>query len=536
MDKRVCDSKHSACKAHADYILSKKTEEITFEETEKFISITTSYNGYCLNRYQNNTYYNKIIECYIKISEIRELKPVIFIYLGLNLEDTILERILRNNLKYDENYCTKLLNERNGRGYHGNNLSFFNIITGGKIKMMTLLFEKISFDNFISNINSFRVLGGEYDNIILKFLEKSINEKEKVNLNQKSLLDYLFYKINIFEKIITKMNKSIDFKLKKELLERVCLKCNKNLIMKILNFEIEQKKDDEELITETTINNLCNSSYVRDLLGSPNNNVISEVIDIMIDYGLKINDEMIIKLLEKGCYINKIERFEVKNKEEIMEKMATINYYPYSFDLKPSYKVMLIESGKHNNLERIKILKEKGGILDLECLKKACSIKRNGKLIKFLINECGIKPNIDCINIFQETNYIEGLDIMVKNYKDKDDKMDTIDKKEVEKRSVEIDDNSTMRIIRREDIEIEFDKEYTIRGKIRKLMNYKKEIITYRNLNKIVLQYLIDKKLVIGNYFILNHELSQTLKLNLGTLIHIDELQNILPYFIENIS
>lgn len=531
MDKRICDARHTACKAQAEYIISKKSEELKEEEIEKFITITTGQNGYCLNKYQNGGNYTKVIESYIKISEIKEIKPHIFIYLGLSFDDVVLEKILRNNLKFDENYCSKLINERNGRGHHNNNLNLFNITSGNKSKTFSIIFEKMTFDNFLNNINNFRYLLSEYDTPIVKFLERMINEK--ANFNQKALLDYIISKNSIFDRILPKFANCVDFNLKKELLDRICSKCNKNFILKILNFPVENNKD-LPLITDITISNLCSTSYVRDLLGSPNCNTIAEIIDTMIDYGLKINEDLVLKLLEKGCYINKIEKYQLKNKEEIIEKMATVNYYPYTFDLKPSYKVMLIECGKHNNLERIKMLKEKGGVLDIECLKKACSIKKNGKLIKFIINECNIKPNVDCINIFQETNYIEGLDSLIKNYKDKENKAD--DKKDIEKRNIEIDDMSTMRIIKRDDIEIESDKEYKIRGKIKKLLNYKKEIITYLNLNKMILQYLIEKKLVIGNYFILNQELSTMLKLNLGTLIHIDELHNMLPYFIENIS
>ena len=72
------------------------------------------------------------------------------------------------------------------------------------------------------------------------------------------------------------------------------------------------------------------------------------------------------------------------------------------------------------------------------------------------------------------------------------------------------------------------------KGKI--LLNYKKNNILYNELEKLILKYLIDNKLIIGNYFILNHEISTLIKIDKGVIMHIDQLKNILPYFVSTLS
>ncbi len=48
-----------------------------------------------------------------------------------------------------------------------------------------------------------------------------------------------------------------------------------------------------------------------------------------------------------------------------------------------------------------------------------------------------------------------------------------------------------------------------------------------------MLKYLITKKLVIGNYFIINDELASILKLESCFILHIDQVKNIITYFID---
>ena len=62
------------------------------------------------------------------------------------------------------------------------------------------------------------------------------------------------------------------------------------------------------------------------------------------------------------------------------------------------------------------------------------------------------------------------------------------------------------------------------------------EYIKYLDLYEIVLKYIISNKLIIGNYFVINDKLSKLLKINYCTIINIDQLDNILTYFIDVIN
>ena len=47
-------------------------------------------------------------------------------------------------------------------------------------------------------------------------------------------------------------------------------------------------------------------------------------------------------------------------------------------------------------------------------------------------------------------------------------------------------------------------------------------------------KYLINNKLIIGNYFVIDCKLSNLLKINNSTIINVDQIHNMLTYFIES--
>ena len=122
---------------------------------------------------------------------------------------------------------------------------------------------------------------------------------------------------------------------------------------------------------------------------------------------------------------------------------------------------------------------------------------------------------------------MDGLDIIMKNYYN--NKSEKIEIKE----SIHLDDKYTMKIIPNNNIDLDENKEYNIKNKIKKFLNIKKNKIKYIDLFQIMLKYIIDNNLIIGNYFVLNNKLSKFLKLNSCTLFNINEIKNILTYFVE---
>ena len=216
-----------------------------------------------------------------------------------------------------------------------------------------------------------------------------------------------------------------------------------------------------------------------------------------------------------------------------MAKCANNSYYPYKFDIKPNIDILKIECSKHDNLNTIKKLKEFGGIYTVECLEEACGINKNGKVIKYLINECDVKVSDKCLEKFQESYKIEALDILMKKYKIQNP--ESYKTNQNQSRVIELDTKSIMTVTPR-DIKIDRtneELEYEVKGKIKTFFEFKKKYVKYIELYEIVLKYLISNKLIIGNYFVINDKLSKLLKINYCSIINTDQLHNILTYFID---
>ena len=268
--------------------------------------------------------------------------------------------------------------------------------------------------------------------------------------------------------------------------------------------------------------------------GSSNNKIIADIIDVFIIYGLTVTKELIIKMLNKTCYIENIEKYNIPIDNDILYICSNYSYYPYKFDCKPPISVLIKECSKGDNLEIIKKLKEYGGVYNTTCLIEACKNPKNGRVIKYLVNECGVQANNDCITAFQTAYHIDSLDIIIKGYNPKVNEQT----KSNENKFTEINSNSLIQIQPRN---INYDKndiklDFNLKTKIRKFFDYKKKTIKYLEIYEIILKYLIDNKLVIGNYFVLNNELANILKLEGCMLLHIDQIGNMISYFIEPID
>jgi hypothetical protein len=271
-------------------------------------------------------------------------------------------------------------------------------------------------------------------------------------------------------------------------------------------------------------------------------------MDVFVDYNFTITKEIVILLLTKGCYINNIERTGFIIDVEILEKCSELNYYPYEFTCIPTKKIMLLECSR-NNLNTLTMLKEKGGIIDIDCLNSAVSLRRNGKIIKYIINNCNVKSNTETLRIFQEVNSIECLDLLVSNYKGSGgigannnivctncldpSSLLTIDPLPTIAPLPTIDPLPTKDPLQPS---CDYDCEYILHNKIKKMLGYKRNKILYSELEKLLLKYIINNKLVIANYFILNDEFANIIKLDKGVIMHIDQLKNMIPYFINRTS
>ena len=260
--------------------------------------------------------------------------------------------------------------------------------------------------------------------------------------------------------------------------------------------------------------------------------ILSEIIDMFILYGLLVDKNLILKLLDNKCQINSIEKYNIVIDEDIYLKCSELNFYPYELQIIPTDKILHAELAKFNNLDKIKKLKELGGKMDTCCLESASCVANNLKVFKYLINELKIMPTDLCIKnyIKQKITYdSQEFDFLFDSYTNKKIRLS----EPTQKINLKLDIKSTLTI---EPHKIIIDKkyEYKLKNKIRNFINYKYKIIKYDDLYELMLKYLLSKNLIIDSYFIINNELSVLLKLNECSILHIDQLDNILTYFISN--
>lgn len=261
--------------------------------------------------------------------------------------------------------------------------------------------------------------------------------------------------------------------------------------------------------------------------------LFSQLIDLMVLYGLTITKDMLINVIQNSHYINEIEKYNILIDEDIYLECIKLNYYPYKLGIVPTDKIIHSEIQKSSNSEtdkikKIKDLKELGGIFTTCCLEVACLTPYSNRTIKYLIQDLMIEPTNTCVkNYFlSKSQDIEILDLLLKPQVKQDIKP--------KEKPIILDIKSTLKIELCQPINK--NSSYKLKSKIKHFFNCKEKIINYEQLYKTVIEYLITKNLVIGTYFIINSDLSKLLKLNESSLLHIDELDNVISYFIEKID
>jgi hypothetical protein len=502
-------------------------------KTPDLILIKTLFEQICscsnAHNYLSLSYNNKNIKLHKIIETINENDIVIesnyFAQFLPFIEEKTCLKIIKTQTLLNKEYCDKLYFDKNIKNSYCNYITFVSLcINNYRFEILNYTLDNISCQAFIKGYPCLRNINErnfeKIDNLY-KTLKKYFDEILEKDTEITRILDTFINKPIVIKYIYSLISKSKNYgTIKKILLERCVKTYNKELIITILEESTDNLLSPELLII------LLNQNYFREIDGSYNSKPTAEIIDIFVLYGYEITKDFVLKLLDRGCYVNNIEKYKIDIDNELVLKMSNLNYYPYEFECIPNIEVLLVECSKPNNLDKIKLFKEKGGIYNKDCLIKACGVRKNGKVIKYLVNDCNIKPDLDCIKSFQENHGIEALDILIHNYS----KGNVSDTKTI--RQIEID-NSILVSIDKRDFDIDMEYSYNIRSKIKKLLNYKKNVITFQELEELFLKYLINQKLVIGNYFVVNHDLCSIIKINQSTLLNIDEVKNIITYFIE---
>jgi hypothetical protein len=177
-----------------------------------------------------------------------------------------------------------------------------------------------------------------------------------------------------------------------ECLKEACRIINVDIINKILMYKITPTS-----VCIDALLSSCNLGYGKHR-ESPNAKKVASVIDMLVSFGYKLTYDDVYKALLKGCYVNDISRFNIKFDAKFLETCTKHSFYPYNdIGVKPTLECLRIESKRINNVQNMKKIISEGPKPDSKCLVQACDNKTNIQNIRFLVENHGIKPNIDCL-------------------------------------------------------------------------------------------------------------------------------------------
>ncbi len=528
---RKCNGNHQLCNNIAKkFVNNIEDPELNQELFNVYLQFMSSSNGSyncCTSTY--NTGYSNILTFILNSSSKYIFPPQYFGLIINYMQDTNLLKLIQNQLNLDPDYINKLAVQENintNSQSNANLLSCFFYAYSSKQQSLKFLLERIKVEHFVNSIPKFKnSLSNGNEHFIVEYIKNNVKELKLQKEKCIEIINTLPYRSLIFQELFKTISPCTSNEIVTDLINRAINNLDKNLILTIL----EGTKTLEP--TENMVDSLLQRVYVSPgNKGADKNNIIAEIMDILIMFGLKVTKNIIIKLLNKTCYINEIEKYNVPIDEDILYICSNFSYYPYKFNIKPPISVLIKECSKHDNLDTIKKLKEYGGEYNIQCLIEACKNLKNGKVIKYLINDCGIKTNDTCVKTFQETYKIEALDSIIAGY----DPNKNIEPKKTSQ-SIELDTNSTLVI---EPKPVKYNKEnneleFKLNNKVKKFFDFKKKSIKYLEIYELMLKYLISKKLVIGSYFVINNDLASLLKLESCSIIHIDQLHSIISYLID---
>lgn len=485
-----------------------------------------SYSTNCLIQ-ELNPHFNSLMNSIKKATTIFTMDPEHYITLLKYVKsEAVLKEILNNILKHDNYYVDKI----SCVYVTGNNILITYLMLNRMVEIKDIMLEYLTMEGFINMCRRVYTSYNSYlfcDTFVVEYIKKYNDLFTENNITK--LLDMFTNRVALLKDVYFYFSSKLNSKKIKELLDKEITTVDKELVLNILTNNPEVKPD------FTTVKSLLIRSQCADSDGAYNKKNVAVIMDILIAHGLKITKQIILTMLDHGCYINNVQQHDIEIDEEIVIKCIQKNFYPYEYSFIPTDKCVLEECNKNNNLENIKKLKEKGANFNSSHLARACSIRKNGKVLKFLVNECNVKPDDDCLKLFQETYNIDGLDILISKFKNNSGEVKTDNKKHSENDYLKINDECVLKLDKN-NIEVYEDKEYLLKNKIKKLLNYKFKKVTIYDLHKMLLQYFIDNQLVIGNYIVINNILSTITKLPSNALLCVDELYNMCTFMIDEIK
>ena len=465
--KKTCDNSHKHCGEIITTINSTNLP-ITQEYFNDFMKLITNSNYCsCLSHIYNGKHYllKKFILEMSKKLKIENFNLILPYVSDKEIYDIIVNQQLLDSTLIDKLMITEVTQ-------YDIKTNFINLLlsTPSKIKTFEYVLMSMNLSQFSLFID---IVNKNFQSSVELLINYYINEKKNELMLKKNLhiglkfINTFISKPSMILNFYSLISANITTEQKKEIFNKSIVNPDRKLILLML----EQR----DVIPDIdTVNKLLVKSYSRPEYGSPNAKNIAEIIDLLCDYGLVITKNITMKILEKGCYINNLEKHGIIVDNDIISICADLSFYPYKFDVVPNIVVLKKECCKNNNLNTIKKLKEYGGVYTTECLEEACALTKNGKVICYLINECGVKVSNTCLLNFQEAYGTDALEIIMRKYRENNQTTNTNINQQT---FVEIDCKSTISVIPRNiPINMKDDSiEYILKKKIKNFLECKKK-------------------------------------------------------------
>ncbi len=135
-------------------------------------------------------------------------------------------------------------------------------------------------------------------------------------------------------------------------------------------------------------------------------NTVAECIDILIAAGYRLTVTDIETAVQRGYYVNNINRLGLNFTDSLLTACANRGFYPYDTD-KMNLKMpmsglrAICKRGAH--LELKKMCKKYNIKPDQSCLQSVCAKKNSLKMVKILCEDYGLKLDLRCMRIWART-------------------------------------------------------------------------------------------------------------------------------------
>lgn len=304
-------------------------------------------------------------------------------------------------------------------------------------QVLTPRIYKYNLNSFLILINYLIDIADQQNNIFLEILENIFNVTADFH-DDEYLIDKLIYEIVqkiLLKKIIpskTALNNAIRHSTVEsiqllitngapadnETLDEACLRADYLLMETFLNYKI--------VPTETSMGYLLtdSSNYrsIRNLnMKTPKNKknyTIQDCIKLLIRYGYKITKEDIIHSIEYNIEIPDITNLGIEFDEEIVSACILNDFTKYDdkVEMKLTSKHLAIRCRQGSNLSVIRKMVDSGVVPTIECLQEASTKRQYLQVIKYLVEDCGLNPDLTCVKNYCNNHGNSTLKYLIEKY------------------------------------------------------------------------------------------------------------------------